>query len=179
MWEFCGNVQCPHRPKLYGNCAFWQNFHTMKLGEITVFYAVPLFKYDYYLIAYWIRLLRELTLKFIIYSFVMLIFLFDITRCDISMTSSILKTFMKFWGTFLNPGYFLVFSSAVLFIRVISNHWKVGMKPLGMKHLFLKCVYLLKFSYRAYSWLLLRLSPVSTSTRIWLLTYVIREEIKY
>ena len=27
-------------PKLYGNCAFPQNFHTRKLGEITVFYAV-------------------------------------------------------------------------------------------------------------------------------------------
>ena len=26
--------------KLCGNCAFPQNFHTMKLGEITVFYAV-------------------------------------------------------------------------------------------------------------------------------------------
>ena len=29
-----------HRPKLCGNCAFPQNFHTRKLGEITVFYAV-------------------------------------------------------------------------------------------------------------------------------------------
>ena len=28
------------RPKLYGNCAFPQNFHTRKLGKITVFYAV-------------------------------------------------------------------------------------------------------------------------------------------
>ena len=28
------------RPKLCGNCAFPQNFHTKKLGEITVFYAV-------------------------------------------------------------------------------------------------------------------------------------------
>ena len=27
-------------PKLCGNCAFLQNFHTRKLGEITVFYAV-------------------------------------------------------------------------------------------------------------------------------------------
>ena len=26
--------------KLCGNCAFTQNFHTRKLGEITVFYAV-------------------------------------------------------------------------------------------------------------------------------------------
>ena len=28
------------RPKLCGNCAFPQNFHTKKLGEITAFYAV-------------------------------------------------------------------------------------------------------------------------------------------
>ena len=27
-------------PKLCGNCVFHQNFHTRKLGEITVFYAV-------------------------------------------------------------------------------------------------------------------------------------------
>ena len=29
-----------HRPKLCGNCAFLQNFHTRKLGEITVFFTV-------------------------------------------------------------------------------------------------------------------------------------------
>ena len=29
-----------NRPKLCGNCAFPQNFHTRKLGEITVFFAV-------------------------------------------------------------------------------------------------------------------------------------------
>ena len=29
-----------NRPKLYGNCAFPQNSHTRRLGEITVFYAV-------------------------------------------------------------------------------------------------------------------------------------------
>ena len=28
-----------NRPKLCGNCAFPKNFHTRKLGEITVFYA--------------------------------------------------------------------------------------------------------------------------------------------
>ena len=28
------------RPKLCGNCAFPQNFHTRKLGEITVFFTV-------------------------------------------------------------------------------------------------------------------------------------------
>ena len=32
------------RPKLCGNCAFPQNFHTAELGEITVFYAVRLLK---------------------------------------------------------------------------------------------------------------------------------------
>ena len=29
-----------NRPKLCGNCTFPQNFHTKKLGEITVFFAV-------------------------------------------------------------------------------------------------------------------------------------------
>ena len=29
------------RPKLCGSCAFSQNFHTRKLGETSVFYAVP------------------------------------------------------------------------------------------------------------------------------------------
>ena len=24
VWKFCGKAQCPHRPKLYGNCAFSQ-----------------------------------------------------------------------------------------------------------------------------------------------------------
>ena len=28
------------RPNLCGNCAFLQNFHTRKLGEILVFYAM-------------------------------------------------------------------------------------------------------------------------------------------
>ena len=39
VWKFCGKVQFPHTR----NCAFPQNFHTMKLGEITVFYAVKHF----------------------------------------------------------------------------------------------------------------------------------------
>ena len=29
-----------NRPKLCGNCAFPQNFHTKKLGEITIFFEV-------------------------------------------------------------------------------------------------------------------------------------------
>ena len=29
-------------PKLFGSCAFPQNFHTEKLGEITVFYGVQI-----------------------------------------------------------------------------------------------------------------------------------------
>ena len=33
-----------NRPKLWGNCAFPENFHTMELGEITVFYVVYLNK---------------------------------------------------------------------------------------------------------------------------------------
>ena len=32
-----------NRSKLYGNCTFLQNFHTRKLGEITIFFAVFLF----------------------------------------------------------------------------------------------------------------------------------------
>ena len=39
VWKFCAN-----RPKVCGNCAFPQNFHTMKLSEITVFYAVDITK---------------------------------------------------------------------------------------------------------------------------------------
>ena len=34
-----------NRPKLCGICAFLQNFHTMKFGEITIFYAVNLFQW--------------------------------------------------------------------------------------------------------------------------------------
>ena len=37
MWKFCGKAQ--FRPKLCGNCALPRNFHTRKLGEITVFYT--------------------------------------------------------------------------------------------------------------------------------------------
>ena len=35
VWKFCGKAQFPHS---FG--AFPQNFHTMKLGEITLFYTV-------------------------------------------------------------------------------------------------------------------------------------------
>ena len=37
VWKFCGKA---NRSKLCGNCAFPQNFHTRKSGEITVFFAV-------------------------------------------------------------------------------------------------------------------------------------------
>ena len=39
MWKFCGKAQFPH---IFGrgNCAFPQNFHPRKLGEIMIFYAV-------------------------------------------------------------------------------------------------------------------------------------------
>ena len=33
VWKFCGKAQFPH-------CAFPQNLHTRKLGEITGFFAV-------------------------------------------------------------------------------------------------------------------------------------------
>ena len=38
----------PIRPKLCGNCAIPQNFHSMKLGEITVHNAVLLFVHNYF-----------------------------------------------------------------------------------------------------------------------------------
>ena len=38
VWNFCRKVQFPHS---FGRkCAFPQNFHTRKLSEITVFFAV-------------------------------------------------------------------------------------------------------------------------------------------
>ena len=37
-WE--KNRNFANHPKLCGNCAFPQNFHTRKLGEITVFFSV-------------------------------------------------------------------------------------------------------------------------------------------
>ena len=37
VWKFCGKAQIPHS---CGNCAFPQNFHTRKSGEITVFFAM-------------------------------------------------------------------------------------------------------------------------------------------
>ena len=45
VWKFCRKAQFSAyfraiRPKLCGNCAFPQSFHTRKLGEITVFFAV-------------------------------------------------------------------------------------------------------------------------------------------
>ena len=43
LWKFCGKAQFPEFhscPKLCGNCAFPQNFHTRKLGQITGFFAV-------------------------------------------------------------------------------------------------------------------------------------------
>ena len=44
VWKFCGKAQFPHSfgqfTRNYAETAFPQNFHTMKLGEITLFYAV-------------------------------------------------------------------------------------------------------------------------------------------
>ena len=50
LWKFYGKAQFPHRPKLYGNCAFPQSFHTRILGEVSLFYLVfaPL-----YLVTLW------------------------------------------------------------------------------------------------------------------------------
>ena len=49
VWEFCGKAQFRHSfvqfaRKLCRNCAFPQNCDTMKLGKITVYFAVPLAK---------------------------------------------------------------------------------------------------------------------------------------
>ena len=42
VWRFCGRTVSALfwaiRPKLCGNCAFPQNFHTRQLGQITVFF---------------------------------------------------------------------------------------------------------------------------------------------
>ena len=44
MWKFCGNAQLLQRfgqfARNSGETVFPENFHTKKLGEITVFYAV-------------------------------------------------------------------------------------------------------------------------------------------
>ena len=49
LWKFCGKARFLHsfgqRPKLCGNCAFPQNFHTRKSGEIN-FFAVTVSKRD-------------------------------------------------------------------------------------------------------------------------------------
>ena len=43
VWKFCGKARFPHRFGRFdyvGNCTFPQSFHTRKLGENTVFFAV-------------------------------------------------------------------------------------------------------------------------------------------
>ena len=44
VWKFYGKAKfrivLPYLPKLGGNCAFSQNFHTTKLGKIAVFFTV-------------------------------------------------------------------------------------------------------------------------------------------
>ena len=42
LWKDTVSEYYANCPKLCGNCAFPQNFHTRKLGEITVFYAVKI-----------------------------------------------------------------------------------------------------------------------------------------
>ena len=53
VWKFCGKAQFPHSfgriPQNYTG-AFPQNSHTRKLGEITVFFAVPLVIISYKII---------------------------------------------------------------------------------------------------------------------------------
>ena len=45
MWKFCGNIVSAEfrRSKLCANCSFPRSFHTRKLGEVSVFYAVGLY----------------------------------------------------------------------------------------------------------------------------------------
>ena len=43
-WLLLRKIKLFHLISTCGNCAFPQNFHTRKLGEITVFYAVFAFK---------------------------------------------------------------------------------------------------------------------------------------
>ena len=41
VWKLCGKAQFPQSFERFGgNCAFTQNLHTRKLGEITAFYVV-------------------------------------------------------------------------------------------------------------------------------------------
>ena len=56
VWKFCGKVQFPHIfrqiAQNYANyCTFPQNFHTKKLGENMVFFAVIWFNLQNYLIS--------------------------------------------------------------------------------------------------------------------------------
>ena len=47
MWKRTVSVEFRViHPKLCGNCAYPQIFHTRKLGEITVFHAICTFKND-------------------------------------------------------------------------------------------------------------------------------------
>ena len=46
MWRFCEKAQAI-RPKLCGDCTFPQYFHTRKLGEITVFFAVSISEFPF------------------------------------------------------------------------------------------------------------------------------------
>ena len=53
VWKFCGKAQFPRTfarfARVYAETVpFPQNFHTMKLGQITVFYAVPFYVHTIY-----------------------------------------------------------------------------------------------------------------------------------
>ena len=47
VWKFLGKAVSAEfwavRAKLWGNCVFPQTFHTRKLGQISVYYAIPVF----------------------------------------------------------------------------------------------------------------------------------------
>ena len=48
LWKGTFSAQFLANPqKLFGNCSYLQNFHTRKLGEITVFFAVKRYSHQH------------------------------------------------------------------------------------------------------------------------------------
>ena len=102
------------RPKLCGNCAFPQNFHTRKLGEITVFYGVIPVSTNLHLYQSGLRpgesCFHQLSINYAIYKFSffpffnMQINIKSHRRC--SVRKNVLKNFAKFTGKHLCPRLF-------------------------------------------------------------------------
>ena len=61
MWKFCGKAQFQYSfGQISRNCAFPQNFHTRKLGEITEFFAVFVPNVSF---SYPLKILENLNIK--------------------------------------------------------------------------------------------------------------------